>query len=201
MNDTARLGGLVPDFRLYNRLYDQNLPNSIVQNGHGYLSKSAELNTDQYVRMVSGDQPGAVNAGGQSTSLVPETNASLVQQPVTQVAPQLQPLQAPATGTAVPMLASNAEANATLTAPLTVSVFPGKGFSANLSNVIGSGASVASVGLADGSPLPSWMSWDAESATIRSAQVPVNAASSYLVRAVVNDASGEIGRASCRERV
>jgi hypothetical protein len=34
------------------------------------------------------------------------------------------------------------------------------------------------------------MSWDAESATIRSSQVPADAASSYLVRTVVKDASG-----------
>jgi hypothetical protein len=188
LNDLTRMAGLVSDFRLYDRVYDLNQPINIAENGHGYLSKTDMVAPENYVRSVTVAQPSSTT----SVANVGSTVAMPTGSTVTQVAPQLQPLQVPTTGTAVPMLASNIEANATLTAPLTVSVFPGKGFSANLSSVIGSGASVASVGLADGSPLPSWMSWDAELATIRSAQVPVNAASSYLVRALVKDASGAL---------
>jgi hypothetical protein len=169
LNDLDRMAGLMSDFRLFNRTYDNNLPVGVTENGNGYLSTTPELNPEQYVRVVKGADSNAANSGA-NTGVVNQVITSASPVTVT-VVPVLQPLTVPTTGTSTPLLASNTGTNATLTAPIQLNVSVGKGFSSALQPIVGD-ASVTAVTVNGQSTLPAWMNWNPESMMLSSAQVP-----------------------------
>ena len=193
MNDLTRLDGLRPDFRLFSAMYDSNKPAYVLQGGNGYLATTPALDTEQYVRPVSGDNPSSMNAGPNSTGSLIQASIGMTPKPVVSVETQLQPvaIKAPGSQAGVPMVSSNVGSNATFIAPLRVSVVPGSGFRTQLSSIAGDTARVQTQPtLADGSPLPSWLSWNASEMSLSAAQVPANLTTAFVVRVNVVDAVG-----------
>ena len=205
-NDISRLGGLIPQFRLFRTPYDQLPFPSVTARGNGYISTmpwsivepnfGGLLGSDS----VLGDSSRTlVDTGGGSVARMAQgvERGPGIPAPTNVVPPDswtvildgnATGLPRPAAGG--PLVVGSAADNAQgLSAPLGLRLIPNVPFRANLDEVLGQ-AELWSVNLANGQPLPDWLTVaELDGVRVLTGRAPMGFTGSVSVNILVRDRS------------
>lgn len=159
-----RFDGLGYNFRRLLTLYDDYPPASVAEQGNGYITTAKLIDPDQFFRQAGGSTMEAGASGNATLSVaIPSVESAMGEEGkalVLDAASGRPVAQLPSGPTAFAGISASAEPSVPAV-PLQASVRMDKPFSVALGEFV-RGGRVLEASLADGSPLPRWLSLDRE---------------------------------------